>query len=121
MKVSNDDFRQYLDEVEKLIEDEKSKFKLAKIILKKRFTFDDINSTLTEKRRAFDYAFTTCTMRYSLGGGNIRENLDHIWDINNKEIDLWTKKNYNMLTPTLTIGVESYLIFAHFKKNGHHI
>lgn len=114
MKISADEFRQYLDEVEKHIEVEKRKFKLAKTLVKKSFTFENLDNYLNEQRRAFDHAFTTRTMRYSLGSGNIRENLDLIWENQDKKMAKWQRQFFDRNFIPVPVYARFAILFSHF-------
>lgn len=79
MAISEDQFRQYIDEVETLIEQQKNLIREAKEYISNSFTFKSIDELLYKRRRAFDHAFTNCSLKYSLGRDKVRTELDRIW------------------------------------------
>lgn len=91
MKNTNDQYRHFLDEIESMIENEKRTFREIKDSLKDSFSYKSIPELLKKRRRAYDHAFVECMNKYCFGNGNVRQELDDIWDKNNIEQAEWKK------------------------------
>lgn len=89
MKKTNDQYRHFLDELETMIENEKGLFKKVKEAYKDAFTFKSLEELFKKKKRAYDYAFTKLLNAHGVNTGNIRKELDKIWDKNFIEQENW--------------------------------
>jgi DNA-directed RNA polymerase specialized sigma54-like protein len=101
MKNTNDQYRQFLDEIESMIENEKRTFREIKESLKDSFSDKSIPELLKKRRRAYDHAFVECMNKYGFGNGNVRQMLDDIWDKNKIEQSEWKKylRPFKVLNP----------------------